>query len=308
MPWMVGIDEAGYGPNLGPLVMTAVACRVPEELAGADLWQVLHSVVRRHGGRDDGRLVIDDSKLVHTSGLGKLEAGFLAAMNSHSSPRLADCLDQVCSGSHAELKNEPWYDGNTVLPIAAGGPAVPDLSRAHPGVSWTGPRSVVICPRRFNELLDRHGSKAAVLVSAFGDLLAGILDGDGSEPMSFHIDKHGGRNFYGAMLQDLVPDGMVLAVEEGPERSIYRVMGRRELAFTFQPRADAAHLCVALASMISKYLREVLMIEFNAFWRRHLPDLKPTAGYPQDARRFFTAIQPVAAQLGIDERALWRMK
>ena len=30
MPWIVGLDEAGYGPNLGPFVMSLVAFRVPD--------------------------------------------------------------------------------------------------------------------------------------------------------------------------------------------------------------------------------------------------------------------------------------
>jgi len=60
--------------------------------------------------------------------------------------------------------------------------------------------------------------------------------------------------------------------------------------------------------MCSKYLREVLMLEFNQFWQKHLPDLKPTAGYPGDAARFFEAIRPVAATLGLAESALWRRK
>ena len=51
MPWIIGIDEAGYGPNLGPFVMTSVACRVPPELAAADLWQALRAAVRRHSDR-----------------------------------------------------------------------------------------------------------------------------------------------------------------------------------------------------------------------------------------------------------------
>src|SRR5262249_37174349 len=38
MAWLIGIDEAGYGPNLGPLVMSSVAWRVPARLLGANLW------------------------------------------------------------------------------------------------------------------------------------------------------------------------------------------------------------------------------------------------------------------------------
>ena len=51
MPWVVGIDEAGYGPNLGPFVMTAVLLRVPDEREDADWWHELSSTVRRAGGR-----------------------------------------------------------------------------------------------------------------------------------------------------------------------------------------------------------------------------------------------------------------
>ena len=34
MPWVVGIDEAGYGPNLGPLVQAAVILWMPPEDLG----------------------------------------------------------------------------------------------------------------------------------------------------------------------------------------------------------------------------------------------------------------------------------
>src|SRR5262249_30245536 len=61
MAWIIGIDEAGYGPNLGPFVMTAVACRVPEALSEADLWHILRAAVRRHPSTDDGRLLVEDS-------------------------------------------------------------------------------------------------------------------------------------------------------------------------------------------------------------------------------------------------------
>src|SRR6516225_11485909 len=83
MAWIVGIDEAGYGPNLGPLVMTAVACRVPDDVVNVDLWRLLRQGVRRHGQRDDGRPLVADSKLVYSPsrGLAQLEKTVLAALD-----------------------------------------------------------------------------------------------------------------------------------------------------------------------------------------------------------------------------------
>jgi hypothetical protein len=129
----------------------------------------------------------------------------------------------------------------------------------------------------------------------------------GKESFEIVVDKHGGRNTYSALVQHAFPDGMVLSREEGAERSVYNVHGlSRKVRVTFMPRAEEASFCVALASMISKYLRELFMVEFNQFWSSHIPDLKPTAGYPGDSERFYEAIKPALAKLGISRKKIWR--
>jgi len=312
MAWVVGIDEAGYGPNLGPFVMTAVACRLPDGLTGPDLWQALAATVRRAADADDGRLLIDDSKLVHAHGLALLETGVLTALGCDCGLPLAGFLDRHFLSSHPELRREPWYTGQTPLPVAVELTACAELRQrwcGHAALTWVAPQGVVVCAERFNELTEQGNSKGAVLSHCLGELLRAALALPGDEPLACFIDKHGGRNFYGPMLQQILPDCWVLARQESMNRSCYEVRGAgRDLAVTFEPRADAAHLCVALASMVSKYVREVLMHEFNAFWLARVPGLKPTAGYPNDARRYYTAIQASVTALGISERAVWRVK
>jgi ribonuclease HII len=321
MPWIIGIDEAGYGPNLGPFVMTAVACRVPQALAGADLWQVLQEAVRRHRTPEDGRLWVEDSKRVYSPdrGLLPLETGVLATLCRWPDERpfpVSEYLTRFCPTAALDLASEPWYHGETLLPFL-GSPAELAAAAARferccsrGQVVWGPVRSVVVCPTRFNGLLDQKGTKAAVLGYGLAELLRDSRDLDGgAEPLSFVIDKHGGRNTYVALLQDALADGMVVAQEEGPARSVYRVLGlERAVHLTFQPRADQEHFCVALASMASKYLREVFMVQFNRFWQQQVPSLKPTAGYPGDAARFFASIRSAAERLGISEAALWRRK
>ena len=134
------------------------------------------------------------------------------------------------------------------------------------------------------------------------------IEPDG-EPVLFLCDKHGGRNFYAAMLQEAFPNGWIVAERESADESRYRVeLLDRPVTVTFRPRADGDSVAVALASMLCKYLREVCMRQFNRFWATHVPGIRPTAGYPGDAKRFFDEIKPAMAKLGLTDDQVWRKR
>jgi hypothetical protein len=178
--------------------------------------------------------------------------------------------------------------------------------------------AVVVGPARFNAGLEACASKAQVHFAAFARLLGALWDttGGGAETHTHtqthtHVrgDKHGGRHFYYNPLVDAFPDVWIDRGPEGPDLSRYtlRAPGRR-LELCLQPRADAAHGLVALASIVSKTLRERWMDVFNAYWTARIPGLRPTAGYPNDAQRFRAAIAPHCAARGWPPGLWWRHK
>jgi hypothetical protein len=65
---------------------------------------------------------------------------------------------------------------------------------------------------------------------------------------------------------------------------------------------------VALASVVSKTLREHWMDSFNAHWAARVPGLKPTAGYPVDAARFRSVIEPLCLERGLELDLWWRSR
>jgi ribonuclease HII len=320
MAWIIGIDEAGYGPNLGPFVMSAVALHVPTNKAKTNLWDLLADAVCQEPA-DDGRIFINDSKVVYSTskGVATLERSVLAALAGdrlHEPLSLFDWLAELTPACIDHEVNLPWYGVDRHLPVAL---TLDELREptarfrsvcAGKGVGLAALYACVIEPASFNRMVDHWGSKGGALTEAIQTLISAIIPQlQAGEPVYFMVDKHGGRNTYAALLQHCFGDGLVFVRRESMACSEYDIQGYAgPIRLQFQPRADSEHFCVALASMLSKYLREMLMGEFNRFWVERLPGLEPTAGYPGDASRFYDAIRPMVEQLGIAHEVVWRKR
>jgi ribonuclease HII len=315
MPWIIGIDEAGYGPNLGPLVQTAVGFQLDCDPDKLDLWKRLSQCVRRFDQNGD-RILIDDSKKVYSSprGLEDLEMGVLATLFPTLGP-LSALLESLASSSVPHIENELGFAADEPLPVMVEACAIADSAGRfrsaceRAGIVKLWVRSRITPPARFNDLLEKYDSKAGVLADGVCELIClGRQPDDGQEPIHFFIDRQGGRWYHSAMLNNACPDGWIDVISENCNCSRYRMNGPRPLHWTFQVEGDSLYLPVALASMTSKYLREIFMRQFNRFWLEKVPGLKPTAGYPGDAARFYQGIKPVIAELGIEERRVWRKR
>ena len=317
MRW-VGIDEAGYGPNLGPLVMTAVIAEGPDDRA-PDVWGDLAATVARAGGSPN-RLWVDDSKQVYKGGQGRdrLDAATLAtlAASGRDVPgSLGGVIAALGAGTLEEVELAPWLDGKDPKYPALRSRSLAETTLARrplEGAPWrvVDVRSVVVGPRRFNDGLAASGSKALVHFAAFARLLTHIWGSTpGGQGVAVRSDKHGGRHFYGDLLAGAFPECRIERGAEGPDLSHYEIHAhKKRLTLSLVPRADADDGLVALASIVSKAVREHWMDAFNAFWRERVPGLRPTAGYPVDAARFRQAIEAGCEAMGLEPDDWWRAR
>jgi len=308
MPFLAGIDEVGYGPKLGPLIVTATLFEIPE--AGIDLWRTLG--IPRDPVRG-GIAVCDSKRLYHPPDVSPLELTTLAFWRARESSCETTFLEFIEGHGLAGLdgiRECPWYR-ELAAPLPFTTPdTIPDLrpAFARAGVRFAGVRSVLADAREFNDGVARLRNKADFLFEISSRLYRWIWDTTASEgPCTVVVGKQGGRTFYADRLQKLFPESLVLTSGESPALSTYSIGARdRRMTMAFAADAEDAHFPVGLASIVAKYTREGLMRAFNAWWGGRLPGLAPTAGYAADAKRFLRETEGLRRELGIGDRVLVR--
>ena len=323
MVYLIGTDEAGYGPNYGPLVISASVWRAPDGVRGHDLFGRLDRIIAGSLKQAEELprpcMVVADSKILYNSGgdLRHLERGLWAAWSLlDRRPRTwREAWNTLAAGAADEFPISPWFNGyDAPVPtdvIASDWPAHGTRLRdalLSAGVELTALTSRAVFPREFNRLLSHYGSKGTLLSHVTLELVEKVMHPISDEPISVVCDKHGGRNCYAPLLMQHFPDHLIEIHGEGRQKSVYSFgPQQRRVDFCFQAKGEDC-LPAALASMASKYLRELAMRPFNEFWCSRVPGLAPTAGYPQDAARFKAAIAPTQRELGIEDEMIWRVK
>lgn len=302
MAVLVGIDEAGFGPILGPLVVSSCTFSLSDELLRQDLWQVLHRSVAKTRQRLRGRLLITDSKKAHAkaTGLKHLERTVLSALRclGHDTPSLAQLLSVLCPDCLERLGAYPWYQHLQEQVLASEDPdkviagSVWQRDMAQAGIKLLRLESRCLDVAYYNSLVQSVRNKSNVLFTQTSALIQGAFDSYPAADLHVVVDRQGGRVHYRDSLMRMFPGLDLRIVSEDQDASAYVLSdAKRSVHMSFKVKAEVQSLPVALASMTCKYLRELLVGQINQYFQGQCPDLKATAGYWQDGQRFIGDIR-----------------
>jgi hypothetical protein len=315
------------GPGLGP--------QVPID----DLRGPLTELIGEPGVRD-GRLEVGDSKKIHVGArkLARVERTALTTVAWVYGRVPADVGELLAlvgtPGFEVEGdRRAPWWSAlGERLPIAHERPEIEALAERlgevarRAGVRPLWYRADLLSAARINRELEleqrRDGTKNTWATHAVLRMTKLAVDELDAPHLAIWCDKAGGRAAYAEPLRRAYPifleptprdlplfEGSAPELErldECGEHSRYRLRwAARRVELGFVMGGDRCDPRISWASILAKYLRELIMRSLNGHFAERVANLRPTAGYPEDAKRFIAQVEAALGPGGGLERAAW---
>jgi hypothetical protein len=331
---VLGVDEAGYGPNMGPLVIGVSAWLVESDL---DILRGLAplepELLAAPWKPNCDHIPFGDSKKIYQprkglSGLSIAVRFFESILSGKpSSQKPWFVIENLATQDIQRVEALPWYDRS----LAESNQDRDDLlikssllfaqeKFVELGIKLVDFRLRVLDEAYFNQSVASLGNKSDVLGQLSLNLAWQVLDSTLAsypcESIEIYCDRQGGRKKYAGLLahtyqgshsQDAVP--FISPIAESSKISCYS-MRYQDLPTTvrFQVEGDSL-FPPAASSILAKWTRENLMVRLNRYWQNSVgSSLKPTAGYAVDAARFAQDIKPWVDRLGFEKNLWWRMR
>jgi ribonuclease HII len=313
----LGIDENGLGPRLGPMIVTAVMAEIDERGARVIARKARGGLAQRLG----------DSKGLVAHGNVTLAETWTRALVARGAGRATrgDCpdalVDAVALDDRAAL-TFPCPDGLESQCWNVEGERFEedddtralrrtidrDLDRLEKrGVRIAAVRSVIACTKRMNDDVDRGHSRFVTDLHAMERLILALRERSGEE-LDVVCGKVGGFGSYGKVFGPLA-GRLHVVLEEGRARSAYRFPSLGTIAFVRD--ADERHLLVGLASLVGKYLRELLMARIVRHYQAADPQLgiEHASGYHDPVTtRFMVATEALRQKRRVPDDCFVRRK
>jgi ribonuclease HII len=261
--YRIGADENGLGAKLGPLIVTAVLARVDDAALGS---------FRRRLPKKLGEDLGDSKRLVSHADVRLGEAWARAAAGCDAASP-AELVARLSLEGEAHLRAPcPKHVESQCWSIAgetfSAETELVDRMRGHldtlrkRGIEIVRVKSSIVCTRRLNEARQQGKNRFISDLHAMEALVLSLRKEAGSDVLAV-CGKVGGMGNYSRFFGPL--GGWLHAVlEQGRARSAYRFPGLGEIHFVRD--ADARDPLVMLASLIGKWLRELLMARVSRFY------------------------------------------
>ncbi len=275
---VVGADENGLGPDLGPMVVTAVAIECDEyepsllSTIGPRNCRPRDSkeIFKGGPGFPRGELVaLAWCRVLGWEGESYLDLRRFLAGDGEPDRRCDGGKTRLCEGA-ADVR----------LPLWAGEAAVEESAKAIRaalgGVRLIGTKAQFLCARAVCVETARLGSKTALDARLLVEAARWFRSACGEDVSAYCGRASGQKDYRPAIATVLAGYGPAVERSRGPDVSSYRVPGFGCIEFV--KSIEGRHAPAALASILGKYLREISLHLICA----HVSPGTYASGYPGD--------------------------